>query len=426
MMKIGRKIFFSGIVATALFSFFACYTTNRISDQNIVDTYKNDEHTLHPEFTLVHVNDSISQLYFKINENELLYERKNLADSFSAAVRFFCRVTINYESPLIMDSTSTVLNFQSTTNNKKEFAVGSMFLKLNRGARYLLTVSTVDLMNKRNQITYIEANKMNAYGKQNFLVCDPSSGHVIFSPWFDTTTSVAIKSFNRLNKLYVRFYRNKFPIASPPFSDDDYASPQINADSSFSISPRKGQFTFSLKSKGLYHIMADSNDMTGLTLFRFDESFPNITQAYQMIAPLRYISANEEFQKLKDSKNPKQEIDNFWLTAAGGNKDRARDLIRNYYNRIQDANRYFTSYLEGWKTDRGMIYLIFGPPNSIYRSSTGETWTYGEERNYMALTFNFNKLDNAFSDNDYALQHESAYRNLWYNAVDLWREGRVY
>ena len=172
--------------------------------------------------------------------------------------------------------------------------------------------------------------------------------------------------------------------------------------------------------------MADSNDLEGMTLFRFDDSYPDIAEAYQMVAPLRYISSNDEYEKLTSSKTPKQAVDNFWLTAAGGSKDRARELIRNYYNRIQEANKYFTSFQEGWKTDRGMVYLVFGVPNYIYRSSAGETWTYGEERNYMSLTFTFMRLDNPFSDNDYALQRASTYRNLWYNAVDLWREGRVY
>jgi GWxTD domain-containing protein len=283
-----------------------------------------------------------------------------------------------------------------------------------------------DLLGKRNEITYLEANKMDYLGKQNFLVRDPSNGHILFSPWFDTNMRVAIQCFHPINKLFVKVYRNNFPIAAPPFSADEYESPQLSADSIFSIPQHNGLFVIYLKSKGIYHIMADSNDVEGLTLFRFDDGYPQISQAYQMVAPLRYISSNDEFAKLAGSKNPKQDVDNFWITAAGGSKDRARELIRNYYTRIQDANRYFTSYQEGWKTDRGMIYLIFGMPNSIYRSSSGEVWTYGEERNYLALTFTFVKLDNPFSDNDYALQRAATYRNLWYNAVDLWREGRVY
>jgi GWxTD domain-containing protein len=291
----------------------------------------------------------------------------------------------------------------------------------------LLTINTYDINGKRSETTYIEANKSDFLGSQNFLVRDPSNGHILFSPWFDTSVRVAVQYLHPIKRLYVKYYRNKFPIAAPPFSADEYDSPQLHTDSSFSIPClSSGIVQLNLRSPGMYHIMADSNDIAGLTLYRFDNSYPDVTQAYQMVAPLRYISSNEEYQKLTDSKNPKHDVDDFWLTVAGGSKDRARELIRAYYNRIQDANRYFASYQEGWKTDRGMIYLIFGAPNSIYRTSTGENWVYGEERNYMALSFNFAKLDNPFTDNDYALQRSATYRNLWYNAVDLWREGRVY
>jgi GWxTD domain-containing protein len=426
-MRTGGKRFFIGVLTLAVVSLFSCYSTTKVSNQNIVDIYRNDVHSLHPEFTLLHYNDSVSQLFFKINESELLYQRKTLSDSFSASMRIYCRVTLNYESPLVMDSNSTVLNLQSSTNTKQEYAVGAIPIKMSRRNKYLLTINTTDLNSKRVETTYIEANKMDLLGSQNFLLRDPASGHILFSSWFDTAMPVAIQYLHPAKKLFVRVYRNKFPIASPPFSADEYDSPQLYADSSFYITcPNSGIVQLNLKSKGMYHIMADSTDMEGLTLFRFDDSYPKITEAYQMVAPLRYISSNEEFQKLTSSKAPKEEVDNFWLTASGGSKDRARELIHNYYNRIQDANRYFTSYQEGWKTDRGMIYLIFGPPNSIFRTSEGETWTYGEERNYMALTFSFTKLDNPFTDNDYALQRSANYRNLWYNAVDIWREGRVY
>ena len=422
-----RPLFLISAATLLVLFFITCGITNKVvSNQNIIDIYRNDIHTLHPEYRLVHVNDSVSKLYFKINESELLYQRKTISDSFTASLRIYCRVALNYESPLIMDSNSTVINLQSATNSKQEYAVGTMSLKMNRGNRYLLTVSAFDINSKRNETSYIDANKMDYLGAQNFIIRDASSGHIIFTPYIDTDIKVAIQCMHPAKKLYVRIYKNKFPIAAPPFTPDSYDSPQLYADSTFSIKGENGVFTLFLKSNAMYHIMVDSNDLEGLTLFRFNNSYPEITQAYQMVSPLRYISSNDEYQKFTSSKNPKQDIDNFWLTASGGSKQRARELIRNYYNRIEDANRYFSSYQEGWKTDRGMIYLIFGPPSSIFRSSEGETWTYGQERNYMALSFNFVKMDNPFSDNDYALQRSANYRNLWYNAVDLWRDGRIY
>lgn len=425
-MRKHRHLYIAGTIMGIVALITGCSSPAKISNQNIAELYKNDVHALHPEFTLVHVNDSVSLLYFKINEGELLYERKALSDSFAASVRIFFRVNVSYESPSIMDSNSTVINLKSLTNNRQEYAVGSMPVMINKGTRYLLTIVTSDINSKRNETTYINSDKTNFLTAQNFLVKNSANGHIIFSHIIDSAIHVYIQYMQPATKLYVKIYKNKFPIASPPFTSDEYNSPQLYADSSFTILAKNGVFPLYLNVKGMYHIMADSNDMAGLTIFRFDDSYPNITEAYQMVAPLRYISSNEEFERLINSKNPKQDVDNFWLTASSGNRDRGRALVHNYYSRIEDDNRFFTSYEEGWKTDRGMIYLIFGPPTSIFRSSEGETWTYGEERSYMTLSFTFIKLDNPFTDNDYALQRSVNYRNLWYNAVDLWRDGRIY
>jgi len=310
-MKKRRELFFSSIVVIAILSLISCYSTTKVSDQNIVDIYKNDLHSLHPEFRLVHVNDSLSQVYYKINESELLYERKALSDSFSASVRIFCRLTLNYESPLVMDSNSVVLNLQSTTNTRQEYTVGSIPIKINKGNRYLLTITAYDMNSKRTETTYMDADKTDWMGSQNFLVHDQANGHLLFSLVFDTDMRINIQYQHPAKKLYVRIYKNKFPIAAPPFSADEYNSPQLFADSSFSIHIKNGMFPLTLQSKGMYHIMVDSNDLGGLTLFRFDGGYPNISMAYELAPPLRYISSNDEFEKFTRSTNPKQDVDIF-------------------------------------------------------------------------------------------------------------------
>ena len=61
----------------------------------------------------------------------------------------------------------------------------------------------------------------------------------------------------------------------------------------------------------------------------------------------------------------------FIIAEIGSNHDksleRAKELIKNYYGRLQHANLFFTSYLEGWKTDRGMIFMIFGERTNAVR-----------------------------------------------------------
>jgi GWxTD domain-containing protein len=424
-METAGKCSIKVVVFAAVFSLYACYSNKNIGDQNIVDIYRSSALSLHPQFTLLHVNDSVSLLYYKIDESELLYERRTLSDSFSAGVKIHCSVTLNYESPIIIDSTSSVLNFRSFINIKKEFATGSVPLKLNRGGKYLVSISTNDLFSKRYNISYIEANKTDFLGKQNFLVLHHSDNSVLFSPWLDTASQVSIQYVQPVNKLCVSFYQNRFPTAAPPFTSVLYYLLWLKSDSDFSINKVNGVFDLNLKSKGLYHITIDSNQSEGLTLFHYDDNYPGITKAYQMVTPLQYILSNDEFEKIKQSTNPKKEVDNFWLNVSWGNKERAKEIIRSYYTRVQDANNYFSSYEEGWKTDRGMMYLVLGPPKTIYRSSDNEVWTYGEERNYM-ISFTFIKLDNPFCDNDYSLQRAETYRNLWFDAVDLWRQGKIY
>ena len=84
-------------------------------------------------------------------------------------------------------------------------------------------------------------------------------------------------------------------------------------------------------------------------------------------------------------------FEQFWLKMAG-TKERAKYVIAEYYKRVEKANVLFTSYKEGWKTDRGMLTIVMGMPNTVYKTTRGETWIYGSPHNMMmSLTFNFNK-----------------------------------
>ncbi len=65
-----------------------------------------------------------------------------------------------------------------------------------------------------------------------------------------------------------------------------------------------------------------------------------------MIEPLRYITSKKEYQGLVDAEDVKEALDEFWLDNAS-NPDRARELIKHFYNRVEYANIYFSSFDEG-------------------------------------------------------------------------------
>jgi len=406
---------------------YACFPATRVSTPTMSNQYRADEHYLHPEFCLYNQNDSITLLYFKIDEGELLYIRRSQIDSFYAEVKIACTVTTGYDASGTEDTASVVLKFTSSNNTKKEYAVGFLPLRIKAGGTHLVTVVTSDQTSKKTELNYLTLDKTNDNSDHNFMLRDPYTGYIAFSRYIDSAATYSISYNHPVNKLYVSYYHRSFPVAIPPFSEIEPKPFKYKPDSTFIITPAKnGLMLITLNSVGFYHIQVDTSNYNGLTIFRFQKHFPEIGQVSRMVMPLRYITSNDEFEKIVNAKDVKQELDNFWLTTAGNTKERAKALIRNYYNRVQDANRFFTSYEEGWQTDRGMIYIIYGPPSNIYRSSGSEVWTYGEDKNYMSINFTFVKVNNPFTTNDYLLQRSLTFKNLWYNAVDVWRDGRIY
>lgn len=220
---------------------------------------------------------------------------------------------------------------------------------------------------------------------------------------------------------WVTRYGHVFPPALPPFATELREPFDYRTDSGFTVPCSDGKaYGIKLRGKGLYFIRADSMSFEGLSLKRFYNGYPAVNSPSLMVEPLRYITSGKEYEQLMKSYDLKVSVDSFWI-ATGGNITRGIELIRQYYGRVEDANRYFTSFCEGWKTDRGMIFIVFGPPNIVYRNGIKEEWIYGEARNYRSVHFHFYKVANPFTDNDYVLQRQPNFKEFWYMAVQQWR-----
>ena len=176
---------------------------------------------------------------------------------------------------------------------------------------------------------------------------------------------------------------------------------------------------------GFLFLQLDTTIREGVTLFSFSSHYPSLKSVNQMVKPTRYICSRSEYNKLVNSELLKSAIDYFWRDKTGSS-DRAREIIKKYYNRVVTANEHFTSYVEGWKSDRGMISIIYGPPSIVSKLNDREIWIYGDEKNVNSLSFVFNKMENPFTENDYKLQRSPMYKSSWYRAVDSWRSGRAY
>ena len=404
----------------------ACGTSKKAeTSKNAPATYKHDSNTIHPEFTLFHVSDDATELHYKISSKELLYTRPD-GINFSSNVLISYRLYTNFDSKDVVDSASVRLVDMNNDNSNK-FLIGKMNVKAVTPRSYYLRITISDLNRNISVASGMEIEKDSDLNRQNFLVKSKVDDTPLFRNHFKLNEELVISYKAKIAvTIFVRYYNREFPLAAPPFSVADARPFQYKADSLFSIQlDQNGSANFSTNKKGFYHFQLDTSKRIGLTLYHFSETFPEIKKAQDLVPPLRFITSKQEYDELTSSTNPKAAVEKFWLNCTG-NQDRAKEIIRKYYNRERDANLFFTSYIEGWKTDRGMIYLIYGAPNVIYRTAYAETWTYGEANNINSLSYSFSKVDNPFTDNDYILERSAVYKQNWGIAVDIWRQGRTY
>jgi GWxTD domain-containing protein len=80
------------------------------------------------------------------------------------------------------------------------------------------------------------------------------------------------------------------------------------------------------------------------------------------------------FLQLNTNEEREQFIESFWLRRSASPDLPDNDFKEEHYRRIAYANEHYASGVPGWKTDRGRIYIIWGPPDEIESHPTGGTW----------------------------------------------------
>ncbi|MBI3512085.1 MAG: GWxTD domain-containing protein [Bacteroidetes bacterium] len=399
------------------------YPSTSATKQNYADFYQ-PKKVFRPSYVLYNVSDSLTRMYFSVPSKDLLYT-KNLND-----INYTAHILISYEvHPLlypkaVVDSGSVVMSDVGGGNDDKILMEGvdmDVYAKDN----FFVEVNFRDL-NKATtayDILYLDHSDKNS--SNNFYLALPEQEAPLFHSWATKGSSYDLHYYNRNTpKIYVRHYANATGPALPPYS---YQKQNFifQPDSSWTVD-NVGECKFTFSKEGFYFFSAQPETNNGYTISVFNSGFPEVTVAKELLYPLRYLTMRDEYMKMDTAVNTKKAVDEFWLNCTGS-EERAREVIRNFYNRVGAANDLFTVEREGWKSDRGMIYLIFGPPGNVYRTSGTETWLYGNETGMGNLTFVFDhSTTNTFSNCDFELERNEVFKSAWISAVDSWRQGHVF
>src|SRR5215471_12545385 len=90
-----------------------------------------------------------------------------------------------------------------------------------------------------------------------------------------------------------------------------------------------------------------------------------------------YIITPDErnaFLQLETNEEREQFIEQFWLRRSSNPDLPDNDFKEEHYRRIAYANEHFASGIPGWKTDRGRLYIMWGPADEVESHPTGGTY----------------------------------------------------
>jgi len=90
-----------------------------------------------------------------------------------------------------------------------------------------------------------------------------------------------------------------------------------------------------------------------------------------------YIISEEEKKVFKDLQTDEEKenfIEQFWVRRDPDPRTSENEFKEEHYRRVAYANERFASGIPGWKTDRGRIYITFGPPAEIESHPSGGSY----------------------------------------------------
>ncbi|MFC3881796.1 GWxTD domain-containing protein [Algoriphagus namhaensis] len=222
--------------------------------------------------------------------------------------------------------------------------------------------------------------------------------------------------------IHAFYYPLKFPVPYPPME-----TRPANVPKELEVID-KGDFLEnvpkSLDDLGYYFFQTDTSDLGGLMIKTTHDAFPKVKDWDEMVDIVTYISTRREHEELLQAEDKKKALDEYWIGMTR-NPDTAKEVIREYFRQIEFANLLFTDFKEGWKTDKGMVYIVMGPPNEVNFSQDREVWTYGGMGESSKIKFTFARIKNVLTPHYYTLNRSRAYQPVWFKSISQWRSGRM-
>jgi len=415
--------------------FNSCKSTQQSADyKDLSYLYNPTKSPINPLYNIINQSDESSVLSIRFATSDLFFSEANPQGVSTAMVMVNIKLFDMKARKNIVDTAT--LNLAIVKDNSKLDYIYDVPLKVEKGNEYVVEVKILDRLRLITAQAFVQFNTLSVSNRYNFKVNTHFEKHQLFTPLLRIDEYVNLMyTRGHIDSLYISFYKPFHEVPDPPSmllpeKILDYEPRQIVA------LPYSDTLPMMFPKEGIYLCSIDRNIKDGFTFLNLGPSYPKFTTPEVMIEPLVYLTSQDEMTALLTAPKPKAALDDFWIKC-GGNVDKSRELIRIFYTRVMYSNYYFTSYKDGWRSERGMIYIIYGPPDKVYKTADGESWGY-KKPNVRSkwgsrftvtdsyLFFNFKKRDNIFSNNDFYLSRSESLVTFWDRAIANWRKGIVF
>ena len=415
--------------------FNSCKSTQQSADyKDLSYLYNPTKSPINPLYNIINQSDESSVLSIRFATSDLFFSEANPQGVSTAMVMVNIKLFDMKARKNIVDTAT--LNLAIVKDNSKLDYIYDVPLKVEKGNEYVVEVKILDRLRLITAQAFVQFNTLSVSNRYNFKVNTHFEKHQLFTPLLRIDEYVNLMyTRGHIDSLYISFYKPFYEVPDPPSmllpeKILDYEPRQTVA------LPYSDTLPMMFPKEGIYLCSIDRNIKDGFTFLNLGPSYPKFTTPEVMIEPLVYLTSQDEMTALLTAPKPKAALDDFWIKC-GGNVDKSRELIRIFYTRVMYSNYYFTSYKDGWRSERGMIYIIYGPPDKVYKTADGESWGY-KKPNVRSkwgsrftvtdsyLFFNFKKRDNIFSNNDFYLSRSESLVTFWDRAIANWRKGIVF
>jgi GWxTD domain-containing protein len=426
-------VLISGILFVAIFN--SCAPMQQTTDyKDLSYLYNPTKLPINPRANVVNMTDESSEISIRFPASDLFFSEANPTGVPTAQLLVTFKLYNLTQGKGITDTAA--LNLSIVKEEGKPEYIYKAPLQVEKGMEYLVEIKVLDRLRLLVSQSFVQFNTLSYFNRYNFILQGHFDKNELFSPILRLDEYVnLLYTRGHIDSLFISYYKPFKEVPDPPSmllpeKTLDYDPQKVVA------LPYSDTLPMMFPKEGIYLCSIDRNITDGIALLNFGSAYPRLTSPEVMIEPLAYLATQDEMTELRSAVRPKVALDEFWIKC-GGNIDKARELIRIYYTRAQYSNYYFSSYKEGWRSERGMIYIIYGPPDKVYKTADGESWGYKKpsvrskwggrfSTSESYLYFTFKKRANVFSDNDYYLSRSESLVTYWDRAIANWRKGIVF